>query len=176
MMIVEMLVVIVTFLIRGGRKATLSICASVFGLVVSVTCLVLLLVAERERCCPLANDNIFARYLAAASKPEDGIDPADEPVECCPQFGERKYGGLGTIEPFTSLIALSPLRFLFAFYAVKLFGVESSNEDHDSDNETHGHHHGPDLTIKMRDLWMTAIGLHSDIARSFGLFSGASVS
>ena len=33
------------------------------------------------------------------------------------------------------------------------------------------HHHGPDSTIKMRDMWMTAIGVHSDIAKTAGLFS-----
>jgi len=168
-MIIEMLLALVVFFTKRDIDRALFNCsAAVFGLLINIMCLLLLLIAEMKRCCP-DNDNVLTRMLASvASKGYD--DPSAEDIECCPKFGERRYGGLGNIEPFTCLIALSPLRFLVADYAVKLFGSGVSH-DQDMHSNEGAHHHGPDPTTKVRDLWLTAIGAHSDVAKSFGLFS-----
>jgi len=164
-MIVEMLSVLTVFLCsRDVKGALYSSSAAVFGLLISSMCLVFLLIAEIRRTCP----EDLTRLLAAT---QDYYEPAAKEVECNPKFGERNEG-LGTIEPFTSLIALSPLRFFLAFYVVRLFGSGASlDEDKDSHEGEHDHHHGPDPTSMVRDLWMASIGAHSNIARSFGLFS-----
>jgi len=174
LMIIEMFSVLVVFLMKRGRQGALLSCsAATFGLLINVMCLLLLLIAEMKRCCPDNKEDVYWRLLASAPSKSKDYDPAAEYVECCPQFGERRYGGLGKIEPFTCLIAISPLRFLVAWYVVKLFGCGASHdEDKDSNNGSHGQHHGPDPTSKVRDLWMTAIGVHSDIAKSCGVFSG----
>jgi len=173
LMIIEMVSVLLVFLCKRNIKGTTSsCCAAILGILINVMCLSLLLISETKRCCP-DNDNVFIRLLAGSAPSAGYDDPADEYIECCPAFGERKYGGLGKIEPFTCLIALSPLRFLLAGYVVKLFGKGASHdEDEGAKDETHGHHHGPDPTVKVRDLWMTAIGVHSEIATLFGPFSG----
>ena len=172
-MITEMLTIIVVFLTRRDREgASFSCSAAVFGVLINVMCLSLLLIAESKRCCP-ENDEVYTRLLGPDSSSIGYYDdPSAEEIECCPKFGERKYGGLGNIEPFTCLIALSPLRFIVARYIVRLFGSSGREEGLHPDKGTHGQHLGPDPTILVRDLWMTAIGLHSDIAKSFGLFSG----
>jgi len=176
LMIIEMILVLLVFFVKRGREGTLFSCsAAIFGILINVMCLLLLLVAEMKRCCPDENETIFMRLLGPAPKGYDQgyEDPADEIVPCCPSFGERRYGGLGKIEPFTCLIALSPLRFLVAGYLVRLCGKGTScDEDKGVNHESHGHHHGPDPTTKVRDLWMTAIGVHSEIYKLFGPFSG----
>ncbi|KAL7540630.1 hypothetical protein ACHAXR_010673 [Thalassiosira sp. AJA248-18] len=175
-MIIEMISVLVVFSTKRGRGGALFSCvAAIFGLFINCMCLALLLIAETKRCRPddgTCNSDVFTRLLGPAPSKEPYDYPASEEIECCPDIGGRKCGGLGKIEPYTCLIALSPLRFLVAGFIVKFLGRESSEDEHLSSHKgTHGHH-GPDPTTKVRDLWMAAIGVHSDIAKSFGLFSG----
>ncbi|KAL7553150.1 hypothetical protein ACHAWF_016399 [Thalassiosira exigua] len=172
-MIVEMLTVLIVFLGGNARKSgtAQSCAAAVWGIVINIVCLSLLVVAEIKRCCPY-NDNVFARLLGPSPSESYYDDPAAEEVECCPDFGSRRYGGLGNIEPLTCLIALSPLRFIVAQYVVKLLRCGQSHSELKHSEEHHGHHHGPDPTSTARALWLSAIGMHSDIAKSFGPFSG----
>ena len=60
--------------------------ASVFDVVLSSTCLGVLVLSEGRRCC-------------------------DSGPDCCAQFGSRTFGGLGNTEPFIALIALRVFRY-----------------------------------------------------------------
>jgi len=192
LMIIEMCLVFLVFLRKRDKPEALFHCsAATFGLMVNIMCLLLLLIAEMKRCC-MDDDNAVAEntikdekyehrllaqdpskdtYGSAPSKGYYSYDPSDTVIECCPEFGTRMYGGLGKIEPFTCLIALSPLRFIVAWYFVRLIGRGANYDDKKESHERSHDHHGPDPTDKFRDLWMTAIGVHRDIASSFGMFS-----
>lgn len=170
-MMAEMLLILAVFSTkRGSRGSFISSTAAVLGLTINLVCLILLLISETERCCP-DDKNTLSRLLATDPLEEYG-DPKDAYDECCPKFGQRKYGGLGKFEPFTALIGLSPMRFLVAFYIANLFGISATHEEvlH-HDEESHGHH-GPNPTDRVRSYWLTAIGVHSEIAKTCGLFSG----
>lgn len=173
-MITEMLLVLVVFLSRRGRNGSFFACAAaVFGLLINVVCLSLFLIAETKRCCEdnNPNTNIFTRLLGPDLSTEYDGSSSAKIINCCPAFGTRTYGGLGTIEPFTALILLAPLRFLVASFIVKIFGTSQADEclqnaeAMDQDHET-------DPTIKVRELWMAAVGAHNDVAQKYGLFSG----
>ena len=172
-MITEMLSVFVLFLSRRDRDGSFFSCsAAAFGFCINVMCLFLLLFAEAKRCCEDNDPNttIFSRLLGSDSSIE--LDaPVVHTVTCCPHFGTRGYGGLGKIEPFTALILLAPLRFLVASFIVGLFGTSKGTELL-QDTEASDQDHEGDPTIKVRELWMTAIGAHSDVAQKYGLFSG----
>ncbi len=170
-MVVEMLLILAIFRAKeGGRRSLISISAAGFGLVINLMCLLLLLVAEAKRCCS-EDSNTVSRLLAIDPSKEYDY-PEDIYVVCCPAFGQRMYGGLGMIEPFTALIALYPMR--FHVYQIANFCRRRAirNEVLDFDRESHGQHQGPDPTDKMRSLWLTAIGVHSDLVKTKGLFSG----
>jgi len=194
-MMIEMIAVTAVYFKKRDRAESLiQIVAATFGFLMSLMCLLLLLISEVKRCCPNPSSSYEEessaygetdmytcsveevpwkdRMLASYSRKDygDGSPVVDKPIYCCPKFGTRKCGGLGIIEPFTCLIALYPLRFIVAGYILKLFGRES-HEDLNSDKDSHGQHHGVDPTNKVRELWLTAIGVHSTIAKRFGLFS-----
>jgi hypothetical protein len=162
-MMVEMSLIIVIFLRKIGRRGPFIACfAATIGLSINLMCLVLLVVAETKRCCSetgVAENYFFSEYAAIE--------------ECCPKFGRRLFNGLGIIEPFTALIALSPLRFLVASKIAGLFrsSADCLDEMFEHDDKHELNDHGPDPTVKMRSLWLTAIGAHSKIADSYGLFS-----
>ena len=174
-MITEMITVLVVFLSRRGRDGSFFACtAAVFGFLINVMCLFLLLIAEAKRCCDdnNINTNIFTRILGPSSSTEYDV-PVAEYVNCCPHFGKRVFGGLGNIEPYTSLIVLAPMRFIVASFIVKFFGNGTSQADKALQNaEPFDQDHEVDPTIIVRELWMTAIGVHSDVAQKYGLFSG----
>merc|ERR1719491_664839 len=118
MMLAEMLVVILTFLVRQGQDGLIySSLAAGWGCLINLICLTLLIVAEMERCC----DGGSYRLLAEESYP---IESTFYPTEICSclGFGLRTYGGLGKIEPFTCLIALSQIRFLVATIVIHIAG------------------------------------------------------
>lgn len=161
-MMVEMSLIIAIFLRKIGRRGPFISCfAAAIGLSINLMCLVFFLVAETKRCCSetgVAENDFFS-------------DSAT--IECCPKFGRRLFNGLGIIEPFTALIALSPLRFLVASKIAGLFrsSADYLEEMFEHDDKHEQKDHGPDPTVKMQSLWLTAIGAHSKIADSYGLFS-----
>eukprot|EP00592_Proboscia_alata_P028224 CAMPEP_0194443704 /NCGR_PEP_ID=MMETSP0176-20130528/126855_1 /TAXON_ID=216777 /ORGANISM="Proboscia alata, Strain PI-D3" /LENGTH=1020 /DNA_ID=CAMNT_0039269993 /DNA_START=434 /DNA_END=3496 /DNA_ORIENTATION=+ len=90
------------------------------------------------------------------------------------KFGHRTSGGVGDIEPFTSLIALRSLRFLLArriSLLVKSYqGRLNNSSTVDGDKHT---------TLPLQEekgtvvqLWQKALGLHPDIVEKYGEFSG----
>jgi len=147
-MLIELSVVVFVFWFHSGDgDALLSIYAAFWGILINLSCLLLMLLAEKERCCPNG-------------------------AECCDSFGTRTYGGIGKIEPFTSLIALSPARFIIGEFLMKLLNNAEVTRDHSHNHSDDQGHHGPDPVTRARDLWLEAIGMHSDIARKYGIFSG----
>ena len=177
-MMIEMLVVIATFRTRWHEGFEYSILAATFGILINVMCLLLLVFSEVERCCTTyTGDDESRRFLAADYDLGGyGYKCADETKACsCSDFGARTYGGLGWIEPFTALIALSPLRFLVAEYIISFFRT-SGMDDLRALNKRHVSHHdhglGSEEIHKMREYWMVCIGQNSFVAKSQGLFSG----
>ena len=122
-------------------------------------CLALLMIAEAQRC--------FC---------EEGDDVAD----CCPQFGSRSYGGVGSIEPFTSLIVLRLFRFWVAKRVIGFLDKYTKwsakdaapTKDHHHGHQDHGHGHGHgdprELAI---DVWKGALSLYPDVVEEHGEFS-----
>jgi len=150
----EFVTVLYTMQSRKDDIGKVSVVAALSGLALTIGCLIVLLVAESQRCCST----------------DDYLD-----VNCCTEFGGRTYGGLGSIEPFTSLIALSPLRFHVAPKLLFLWkgGTTRIDLHHDEHSgHEHGGHHGPDVVTKARELWLATMGKHSSVAKKYGAFSG----
>jgi len=163
--------------------------ASVSDIILSVSCLALLLWAEVQRCCQ--------------------SDPG-----CCAQFGSRSYGGLGKIEPFTSLIALRVFRYVWGRLVRRMFrrSVEVKLDDVSSDQYTattrvrrkhladeYNYRNSVTRTMTQRsllerddeehklqqkarerfehkigtavELWKTALGLYPEVVEKYGEFS-----
>ncbi|EJK49301.1 hypothetical protein THAOC_31844, partial [Thalassiosira oceanica] len=177
-MMAEMAVVISTFRTRWHEGFEYSIIAATFGILINAMCLLLLVFSEVDRCCTAYGGDDESRRFLAAEYDSGGYDYkcTDATKACsCSDFGVRTYGGLGWIEPFTALIALSPLRFFFAEYIISLFSI-SGREDLRALNKRHVSHHihglGAEEIHKMREYWMVCIGQNSFVAKSQGLFSG----
>ncbi len=164
-----------------------SVTAAGWGFIINVLCLILLLIAESQRCCYPSSTGGQAyedgqyRNLGALEETFGKADsyesyyPSDETDDCtCMKFGFRLYGGLGNIEPFTFLIVLSPLRFLLASYTLRMFGYRRDKHDHVShaSDHNHGSHDHSDTKTKARELWLSTVGVHSDVAVKYGMFSG----
>ena len=75
--------------------------------------------AEGQRCCQI--DSSGTRQLAGD---ETGLsNPAT--ICTCSRFGSRLYGGLGNIEPFTSLVCLRIFRHWIAHQAIEMMSEET---------------------------------------------------
>jgi hypothetical protein len=86
----------------------LCICAGCWGFLVG---------AQVQRCCDKDE-----KRLLGGSTTTDEKHGYETPIECCPAFGERLYGGFGDIEMFTSLVALRALRFWAGKRVVRIVG------------------------------------------------------
>jgi hypothetical protein len=182
LMIFEMFLVIAVCLNERNRQGSwLSCFAAVLGLVIILLCMLLLFIAEAKRCCQYDSLEAEAihetesghRLLASESSNSDHHDdPPLEDSSCCPEFGTRRYGGLGEIEPFTSLIILYPMRFLCASCIIAVFGNVAEKYQHKVKHKSSHHVHHEIDSEKLRDIWLTAIGVHSEVAGMFGMFSG----
>jgi hypothetical protein len=158
--------------------------------------LALLFIAEAQRCCTdddeadpriILDDDYIYRLLAEQIGPE-----YDYETECsCLAWGSRTYGGLGTIEPFTSLIALRIFRFVISNLLVHQMDQNNSKKnkddssddtdkdqssdphshDHSHGHENHGHGHGHDGGETVLELWDRAISEHPEIVEKYGWFS-----
>jgi hypothetical protein len=190
-MILEMCVVFLYFTRKScrnkgnGYQSMHSITAAGWGFLINVTCLLLLIIAESQRCCyPDPTDGKQYEELIRALGPSrvtdattdqsDLYNPLLTPETCnCPEFGRRLYGGLGKIEPFTCLIILSPFRFIIAMYTLRLFGYRRNKDEQGMHLSTlhHGSHDFDIIATKARELWLSTIGAHSDVAARFGVFS-----
>ena len=148
--------------------------AAVLDIILSITCLTLLLVAESQRC----KDSFI-----------------------CLPFGENK--GTGSIEPFTAIIFLRVFRFyvadkMYSMWLLKFRGVlpsasnldksihlikrKSSMTDHEDElsdsDDISKHKELINLLEKsgtILELWNTAVGIRPDVATTYGEFSSVSV-
>ena len=149
--------------------------AAVLDIILTVTCLTLLLVAESQRC---KNNSV------------------------CLPFGENK--GTGSIEPFTAIIFLRVFRFfladkIYSTWLSKFRGVvpSASNLDksirlvrrkssitegseHESSESENKSKHKELVNLLEKsgtilELWNTAVGIRPDIATTYGEFSSVSV-
>jgi len=176
--IIESLAMCILF---GKRKTKPDmIIAAAFDVVLSGTCLGLLLWAESERCCECADG-----YNVRSLSQDNTVGDFTCRVLCCPNFSSRLCGGIGHIEPYTALIVLRVARFILGkkvhiLYQQYLCGATTNIDDtEDSCTETHKNemlcdHSNSERDIEtISDLWVAAITKHPDIVAKHGVFSGA---
>ncbi len=175
---------------RKNSKIKVEMVApALFDIMLTALCLGLFLWAEVRRCCKCENSSVM--YKAAAPTEKGGC-VYDEYSKCCPSFGTRLCGGLGSVEPFASLIALR----LFRVYTSRLClsfikriheliskdnsqnqGATITNIEDDDDNDgipEHFDSHGKmeHKTGTIAELWIHALAEYPDIVKEHGLFSG----
>jgi hypothetical protein len=177
---------------RLNRKDWKAVVAAILDIAVVGTCLGLFLCAESQRCCmsdsysgfsyeegeaaDLYFNNRFLQVLQDYNDGEKGVC-RDETLECtCPAFGFRISGGLGSIEPWTALIALQAFRFLVAGKIAQIFHLGEKNhvKEHSDDDHSHGHSHGhghfgPEV---IADAWQRTVAKHPELVEKYGEFSG----
>ncbi len=189
--LVESLVVIALFIQDEDPTHSYMVKAAVIDVFLTVACIGLLVMAEIYRCCPCNDDGSVASLLGdlrrlASYETDDkygsGYSSCSFKPSCCPDFGSRSCGGLGLIEPFTSLIALRLFRFFEAKHC-SCCGRKVSNSDDADQLETTGeissesaiHISNEDFsqtTGTMAELWVLALTKYSDISNTYGIFSG----
>ncbi|KAL7555715.1 hypothetical protein ACA910_009880 [Epithemia clementina (nom. ined.)] len=190
----------------SSRKSRVRWLGSIMDIVIVAVCWIVLWVAEIQRCCNPSDATTQTRGLAGEDdkysyKYIDKYDNDYGPAPCsCPTFGSRLYGGLGTIEPYTSLVALRLFRFFIARKVLgkrnRQLGILPSDEEleahmeeennldpfnvaedkHHDDHGAHDHghgdhgHHGAHRGTAA-ELWETAIAQHPEIVEQYGMFS-----
>jgi hypothetical protein len=143
------------------------IISAILDIFISGACLALLFLAEAQRCCDGGERDV---------------------VDCCPFWGSRTYGGLGDIEPLTSLIGLRIFRFMLGSFFVNYFdkGSELGMQAVNSRNESFEKYDEGEEDSKKRkmdksmqtevgtplELWEKAINKYPDIVEKYGQFSG----
>jgi len=188
-----------SFAILKNNKERQILLSGLLDLVLTGTCLAVFCVAEGERCCNPVNDRFLEDYGKGVD--DYGSESAyyEAKPECsCPTFGTRQYGGLGTIEPYVSLIALRVFRFWLAKRIVlyidskggwekntnqilrneslrmdplDIFGKSERHGGHSHDDHgSHGHGHGEGMSAA--ELWEDAVANHPEIVAKYGQFSG----
>ena len=101
---------------KGGFSHRVTIVAAMLDMVLVLSCMVILYRSEVLRGCS-----------------DDDNNNADDEI-ACPNFGSRIQGGLGNVEPFTSLIALRVFRFATSNYLIKKWWSKNKNH-HDASDE-----------------------------------------
>ena len=164
--------------------------AASFDLAITSVCLIVFMCGEMRRCCTESDEVEDVDYT---------YDPYPAPCSC-PKFGSRTYGGLGTLEPYISLICLRLFRFIVAKKLYK-FQQKDSNAhkhsmndatdedinldafahddnhngnhgDHHGGHDDHGHGHGSHTRGTATELWEVAISENPEVAEKYGVFSG----
>lgn len=165
-----------------------AVAAGIFDIILSVVCLCLFLVAESDRCC-LCDNDILVRYLATEYPSLD--DPKSCEILCCPAFGTRLCGGIGSLEPFTSIIIFRMFRFyfgsvlssklciMFTFSKANTLdenAIEPTSEDgtvkekDESRNDVFSFFESKEGTIA--ELWAASLIRFPDLVEKHGPFSG----
>lgn len=166
--------------------------ASIIDIIIVGVVLTLFFVAEAERCCTKQSEG-----TVSGSLPESYDDIGEDYLfasDCtCPRWGARTYGGLGMLEPFTSLILLRLFRFQFAHSLINSFNHKTALDETIDDSKSNPSPH--DQTCKTNysdyghiwygrdddhekksgsalELWERAIAEFPDIVEKYGQFSG----
>lgn len=169
--------------------------AGLLNLVIVTVCLALLFLAEAQRCCdgedfdnydktdyyPQGEESTGmyydSRFLAEYGY-DDKKECKDLTFDCtCEPFGQRVSGGLGSLEPWTALIALQIFRFIVAKKITKALGLGEKvrHHGHDEHGHGHGHGHGPGglpPPSAIADAWQDAVAKHPELVEKYGEFSG----
>jgi len=161
------------------------IIAGVFDLLLSGTCIVLLVWSELERCCGCTESNVVSntfndRYLAQ----NDTGSTCEYTAECCPTYGTRLCGGIGTIEPWVSISVLRVARFFLGKRVHKIYRKYVDGATHEIDTveedsnkivetSTNYHSHSESNIEAISQLWIIAMVKHPEIVEKHGQFSGA---
>ena len=178
-------VVVLTFACKNemNRRHYKAVTAAFLDLAIVSTCLVLFLYAESQRCCSDSESDAENYYPTKEQSDlfyegrslqygEEEKVCKDATLECaCADFGFRVHSGLGSIEPWTALIALQAFRFIVANKICQHFqwGVKNYHTHH-----SHGHGHGPaynPLEV-VADAWQEAVTKHPELVAKYGEFSG----
>jgi hypothetical protein len=182
--------VLIFFLLRyyvdfqTTKGCRIAIAAGI-DLIISVTCLTVLFVSEYERCC-----------MAVSTEGTDQsgrssfFDP--DPTFCdCPRFGTRLYGGLGKIEPYTSLVLLRVLRHLLARKVFDFLQYKYSWPTIETEKDSNRIHkigavpsqssqvlkfggqswNAMSSALAVTEVWEATIGSYPDVAAVHGEFS-----
>jgi hypothetical protein len=165
--------------------------AGLFDIILTITCLSIFLVAETQRCCDC--EGIFNRRILATDYAATDSNKTCE-IMCCPAFGTRLCGGIGTLEPFTSLIVLRLFRFFVGKWLsrsvlnlMKYFNRIQSSSDEEKEIESQSE----EMTEKEKDesseklanifehkegtiadLWAASLLKFPDLVEKHGPFSG----
>jgi hypothetical protein len=167
--------------IQTTKGCKIAIAAGI-DLIISAMCLTVLFVAEYERCC-------IAVYLIEGTDISDRSSFPDPTICDCPKFGTRLYGGLGKIEPFTSLVLLRVLRHWLARKLMDLlheYGWPTIEMKTDS-SRIHKSGGTPsqsqvlkfggrswnamNSSLVVTEVWEATIGSYPDVAADHGEFS-----
>lgn len=166
-----------------NRRHYKAVTAAYLDLVIVGTCLGLFLYAESQRCCSDSESNTDSYYPTKEQSDlfyegrslqygDEEKVCKDATLECaCADFGLRVYSGLGSIEPWTALIALQAFRFIVANKICQYlqWGVKNYHS-----HGHHGHAHGPaynPLEV-VADAWQEAVTKHPELVAKYGEFSG----
>ncbi|KAI2490549.1 hypothetical protein MHU86_24027 [Fragilaria crotonensis] len=184
---------VILYIFRPGRmfdnRDRRVFVSTIIDLSICVTCIGCLTGAQVQRCC----DDAEKRFLGGSETP-DGYYGYEQPIACCPPFGERLYGGYGSIEMFTSLVGLRVVRFFAAKICVQRFYKNSSlpetaTTSAEGDSPPIEYPFDPFYEVRVKgqskhrarlddetgtivELWKSALALHPDIVAKHGEFSG----
>lgn len=180
------------FVFRPGHafsnKERSRFVSSLLDIVLSSTCLILLMVAESQRCCEDAEHRFLAGEPVVDAESELSCEE-EYANNCCPSYGRRTHGGLGNIEPFTALVVLRILRFrigkkIVAYMDKRLSLSELDAPEKSIDETIHPFHPFYSKRKQSRaekqktaetesavELWMKAIADHSELVDEYGPFS-----
>jgi len=145
--------------------------ATMIDIIIVGIVLMLFFVAEAQRCCTKQSEGTSSVY-------EIGEDYLFESDCTCPRWGARTYGGLGVIEPFTSIIVLRLFRFQFAQFLINSFNQkrdmdETTNDSKSNPNTQYQTNIGREIISgSALELWERAIAEFPDIVQKYGQFSG----
>jgi hypothetical protein len=192
---------IITSFLFGRRNEHFNkvmVIAAIMDTILTCICLGLFLWAETERCYDECTEHsVFFKAKAAKgdSYEKDDYGCTVKPEDlCCPPFGSRLYGGVGSIEPITCIIALRLFRFETARFLVSCFknmkriiskeeseGDETNlhNDEETSNEKKEGVAGKSDKKIDFKhqngtiaELWVLALAEYPDIVKEHGIFSG----
>ena len=188
-LILQSIAVCALFSQKSKKTKTEMVAPAVFDIILTSLCLGLFLWAEVKRCCECNEPNSILK--AEPTGKDYRCDYQYQKNNCCPSFGTRLCGGLGTMEPFASLIALRPFRFHIARFIMSLFQnlhtliSKDRSENHDDDAISYEEALEDDemksldekrkiehQTGTIAELWMLALAEYPDIVQEYGIFSG----
>lgn len=192
--IIESSIVIILFLLEEDKEHFDMVIAGLMDILISCICIVTFVLAERNRCCDCSsNDNLSFNSKNSIDSTRASSNYGDEypqpdcsaiDSECCPAFGSRLCGGMGVIEPFTSIIILRLFRFFLAYHyfrrnkgsitsSTEVEAKKGKNELVISSNHDDSSHFN-DLshtTGTMAELWILALTKYTKVVEKHGIFS-----